>query len=380
MANRAKNRQRTRTLISAGCLLGSVLVVGMFSLFAWEIYQQVITTRPLAGETSVADASAENDALPPTQQFQAAPTLAPIADDGDVTPATTTDENGGAIVPDVTMTTGAQEAVSRIAFVSNERGNFDIYTMELDGSNKQQLTNSPFGEWRPIWSPDGTQILYHSKQDGNWELYVMDANGENKVNLTNHPSSDRFADWSPDGSRIVFQSDRDVDFDLFIIDADGSNLEKITPTKADEYGPRWSPDGNKIVFDRETGQGREIFVMNADGSGEVQLTDAARGSYYPTWSPDGSKIAFHTNRDDNEYEIYVMNGDGSDQQRLTNNEIDDFFAAFSADGEWLLYHANLTGGEQGNRNIFMVSLDGLLEREITSAESQERMPAWQPGQ
>jgi Tol biopolymer transport system component len=377
MANIAKNRQRTRTLISTGCLLGSVLVVAMFTLFAWEIYQQVITTRPLAGDQSADEISADSSLLAPTQQFQAAATLEPLSSGNVVTPNPAESASDPAVEP---TAISAEAPTDRIAFASDEGGNFDIFTMRLDGSDKQQLTDSPFGDWRPIWSPDGTKILFHSKQDGNWEIYTMDANGQNKLNITNHPSADRFADWSPDGSKVVFQSDRDVDFDLFVVNADGSDLQKITPTKADEYGPRWSPDGNKIAFDRETGDGREIFVMNADGSGEVQLTNAARGSYYPTWSPDGSKIAFHTNRDDGKYEIYVMNGDGSDQQRLTNNDLDDFFAAFSADGQWVLYHTNITGGEQGNRNIIMTSLDGMLEREVTSAESEERMPAWQPNQ
>ncbi len=379
MANRARNRQRTRTLISAGCLLGSVLVVMMFSLFAWGIYQQVISTRPLAGEPSAAEVSADASNLSPTQQFQAAPTLEPL-DSGEEDGTSIANGEDDPTAPTPTSTLSEQATMDRIAYASNEGGNYDIYVMGLDGGDKQQLTDSWFGDWRPIWSPDGTQILFHSKRDGNWEIYTMDADGENKVNITNNGASDRFADWSPDGKKIAFQSDRDGNIDIFIANADGSDVQNLTRTSAAEEGPRWSADGNKIAFDRETGQGREIFVMNADGSGEVQLTDAARGSYYPTWSPDGSKIAFHTNRDDNKYEIYIMNGDGSDQKRLTNNNVDDFFAAFSADGQWILFHTNTTGGEQGNRNINMISLDGLLEREITSADSQERMPAWQPNQ
>ena len=67
---------------------------------------------------------------------------------------------------------------SKIAFVSNEDGNQEIYVMNADGSNPTRLTNNSDVDFLPAWSPDGTSIAFVSRiGEGNFEIYVMDADG-----------------------------------------------------------------------------------------------------------------------------------------------------------------------------------------------------------
>ncbi len=56
------------------------------------------------------------------------------------------------------------------------------------------------------WSPDGTRLAFISERDGDWDLYTMDADGGNVQQLTNDPAFDTFPIWSPDGATIMFQS------------------------------------------------------------------------------------------------------------------------------------------------------------------------------
>ena len=82
------------------------------------------------------------------------------------------------------------EAQAQISFVSHRDGNWEIYVMDADGRNPQNLTNSDFAEWDPSWSPDSKHIAFTSERDGNREIYVMDADGGNPRRLTNNGHRD----------------------------------------------------------------------------------------------------------------------------------------------------------------------------------------------
>ena len=58
-------------------------------------------------------------------------------------------------------------------------------------------------------------IVFASNRDGNWDIYSMDVNGDNLLQLTDHPASDDDPACSPDGRRIAFRSDRGGSPDLY---------------------------------------------------------------------------------------------------------------------------------------------------------------------
>lgn len=60
-----------------------------------------------------------------------------------------------------------------IAFTSDRDNNSEIYIMNADGSDPQRLTDHPFSDTSPMWSPDGTQIVFVSARDGNRNIYIM---------------------------------------------------------------------------------------------------------------------------------------------------------------------------------------------------------------
>ena len=67
----------------------------------------------------------------------------------------------------------------RIAFAAYRNGQWDIYSLKPDGSDPRQITNDPFDDTDPAYSPDGTKIAYASRRDNNWDVYVLDLlNGE----------------------------------------------------------------------------------------------------------------------------------------------------------------------------------------------------------
>lgn len=212
-------------------------------------------------------------------------------------------------------------------------GGFDnfIYVMNSDGSAVTQLTtdDDDANDYGPVWSPDGTQIAFERDED----IYVMNADGSEQQNITDTP--DFFEEdpaWSPDGQKIVFAQGEDDSYsqdegNLYIMDADGSNSQPLTQTAADiDRQPAWSPDGSQIAFARRPdGEVFEVFIIDSDGSNLFQVTElpddateySSRG---PAWSPDGSRIAF-TGRRSGGTSIHLINPDGTNEVALDNGTI-----------------------------------------------------------
>jgi Tol biopolymer transport system component len=69
--------------------------------------------------------------------------------------------------------------------------------MEADGSGQINLTSNDTYAEAPSWSPDGSKIAFMSDRDGNWEIYVMDSDGSGQTRLTNNTAEDYYPDWGP---------------------------------------------------------------------------------------------------------------------------------------------------------------------------------------
>src|SRR4051794_411969 len=92
---------------------------------------------------------------------------------------------------------------------NRDSGNFDIYSVNPDGTGATRLTTNAAQDLEPAWSPDGSEIGFVSLRDGNYEIYTMNADGTSQTRITTNPAADVQPAWSPDGTKIVFSTDRD---------------------------------------------------------------------------------------------------------------------------------------------------------------------------
>src|SRR6266699_2731204 len=211
--------------------------------------------------------------------------------------------------------TAANGGAGKITFQSNRSGNFDIFVMNADGSGVTQVTSHPFDEYLPLFSPDGSRIVF-GRCHGICDIVVINADGSGLVRVL---GPDFVTDWSPDGRQLMIVSNRDGDYELYATPLDGSPVTKLTDNTADDNaGTGWSPDGSRIAFDSDLdGPDRDIFVMNADGTGVTDLThDDVVNEGGAAWSPDGRQLAFDSDRD-GDLQIFTMNADGSGVTQLT---------------------------------------------------------------
>jgi Tol biopolymer transport system component len=211
---------------------------------------------------------------------------------------------------------------SRIAFTSGRGGDWDIYTVNADGSGKTRLTTGG-DNGTPTWAPDSAQIAFGSNRSGHYNVWVMNADGSELTRLTNYNDAGA-PTWSPDGSRIAFYVRGGIfQSDIYSMNADGSdqtNLTANSPPRDLLSEPLWSPDGSKIAFTRF--RGNDIWVMHADGSGQTSI---ASGLGLPAWSPDSAKLVFFPGTHSG---LATVNVDGSGLTQLPDLE---FSAGFPPD-------------------------------------------------
>jgi Tol biopolymer transport system component len=212
----------------------------------------------------------------------------------------------------------------------NPEGDLEIFLYVPGSGTLSQLTSNNEIDAEPTWSADGTKIAFTSSRDSspagfNFEVYTMNADGSNQIRLTNSSSTDEHPAWSPDGTKIVFESQRNNgNPEVYKMNADGSDQTRLTYNSAYDTQPAWSPNGKKLAFvSSRKGNGYpEVYKMKPRPEGRnnrpVRLTNNAAYDYSPDWSPDGTKLAFWTNRDGN-FEVYTMNSDGTVPIKLTNN-------------------------------------------------------------
>lgn len=141
---------------------------------------------------------------------------------------------------------------SKIAFSNYDEGG--IFVINVDGSGLKRLT---IDGAEPGWSPDGSEITFSSFRDGNWEIYSMNADGTGQTRLTENPAVDYDASWSPDGTKIAFYTNRnDGNNEIYVMNTDGSGQTRLTENPADDTEPDFGP--------RSAAQQANLIVNSVD--------------------------------------------------------------------------------------------------------------------
>ena len=202
-------------------------------------------------------------------------------------------------------------------------------------------------------SPDGETILFDLLGD----LYTVRRSGGTATQLTSGMALDLQPVFSPDGSRILFVSDRSGNENLWMIDADGSNPRPVTTERGDFHfdDPEWSPDGEYVLVRKnEAGSpnaGRQPWLIHLSGGRGMELDEEAAGLGF-RWGPNDRHVYFRGTAGS---EATSLRGNGLPQpaqvMRL-DRHTGDIAAitrvpsgaarpAISPDGEWMAYIADI---------------------------------------
>ena len=194
-----------------------------------------------------------------------------------------------------------------------------IYLMDIDGRNQRPLVDADGADRAPVFSPDGQKIAFESKaptqetasapgsteNNNTLEIYVIDVDGSNKTQLTHNEVDDGHPTWSPNGKQIAYSSMVGDIYQISIVNASGGTAKQLTFSDASHYHPIFSPDGKRILYVSNAHNHYTLWMMDVDGTNKTQLTNHIGAHFEPSLSRDGKKLVFSSDRSDH-MRIYLM--------------------------------------------------------------------------
>jgi len=252
----------------------------------------------------------------------------------------------------------AQSAQYKIAFnvlQDQKADDYDVFTMDVDGSAIRNVTNHKDVAWTYYSLPG--KLLFVSDRGACRRCYFLhesDIDGGNVRKVTNLQLEDSWMGSRNNGRELVVAGriDTRTRYQLFLVDRETGTYRQLTnEPEAAFRDPSFSPDGKRIVYvykkkRTDRAEIEEMYAMNSDGAGRRKLTIypandplGKEPSYKvgpPQWNAKYNFITYQSNQAGKQ-SIYAVTPDGTKQWKLTDTKLDEGWHSWSPDGEWLAF-------------------------------------------
>lgn len=179
-----------------------------------------------------------------------------------------------------------------------------IYVLPIEGGKPRRITSEVMSFWHG-WSPDGKRLAYCAERNGNYDVYSISVDGGKEKRLTTAEDLDDGPDYSPDGKYIYYNSYKSGHMQIWRMRTNGKKKEQLTFDENSNWFPHPSPDGKWIVYIAYTsdqkqnhlfGKQVKLRLMNVETKKIKDITPVFFGGQgtinVPSWSPDSKKLAF----------------------------------------------------------------------------------------
>jgi Tol biopolymer transport system component len=183
-----------------------------------------------------------------------------------------------------------------LVYESSLAGNSDIYRIGIGGNGEpERLTTDPADDFSGDLSPDDREVAFHSWRAGSRDIYVQPLDGRPVERVTFAPTQERIPVWSPDGTALVFSVGGE-DRSIWIVrrKPDGSWGAPVMRSPTGAWAD-WSPDGRTFAF-TSAFLGGSLVTMPVDSGAPRVVLDAAQPGnplvQQVYWGQDGQTIYF----------------------------------------------------------------------------------------
>lgn len=286
-----------------------------------------------------------------------------------------------------------KQLTGRIVFATNRDGNWEIYSMNGDGSDPKNLTRSPTDEVYPRWDWEGRRIVYVGNKDdpgydvldvyqqekGQGFIYMMDADGSNQRRITKGTQPG----LSPDGKTLAFVRNGVI----WLHDMEGGREVQATPRNwRAAVNPAWSPDGKRILMNAKIVAGWRISTVEVGPGlkpGRARALGRIAGCN-PEWTWEGKRIVYIRDDGDPGSSFYLVRSDGEGLGRVPLKRIKgwwNYYPDWSPDNRFLVYSKSPAGESKWgyttkNQNLYVTPLGTGTEIALTAGKAANRDPDW----
>ena len=178
--------------------------------------------------------------------------------------------------------------------VNPQDSSTDVWLLGETGGTAMRFTFEPGHDLSPVWSPDGSRIVWASNRTGVFNLYEKDAGGTGQDALLLESALPNLpTDWSRDGRYVIYrQIDPQAKYDIWAIDLGERKPFPLLQTEANEAAAVLSPDGRWMAYSSDESGRYEIYVQSFPGGGSKRQISTG-GGIGPHWRGDGRELYYH---------------------------------------------------------------------------------------
>jgi len=208
--------------------------------------------------------------------------------------------------PAYIITPAMSEDGTRVAYAvqsANSSQQQDLWLLDLARNVSSRFTFVRSSNLEPLWSPDGTQIVFESDRAGIYSLYTKPSNGSKEEELLLKSDQDlRALSWSPDGRFLLYASSASPNFtpveDLWVLPMQGDRTPFLFERNgANNFDAKFSPDGRWVLYSSNESGKSEMYVRQFAGSVSSASAGAkwqvsGDGGVIGLWRADGKEIVY----------------------------------------------------------------------------------------